>query len=301
MTPTLTVGLPSFGAALDGDWRRLLDLARAAEAAGVDRVVLPDHVVTGPHTDEYQWGPFPQPPDAPWLEPLTVLTAIATVTETLRLTTGILITPLRPAVLLAKTVATLDQLSGGRVDLGVGTGWLRDEFDAEGLDHAARGQLLTDGIAACRALWEGTPATLATPTVTLDRILCAPRPAQARIPVLFSGVLHRRNVRRIVELGDGWIPIMGATVDDIAAGTALLRAELAVAGRDPATLQVRAPAVVARDAAGGIDLGATMASVPALVEAGAPEIRSDLRHAAPDLSDPEAGYARLVTAFRAAL
>ncbi len=133
-TPTLTVGLANFGATFaSGEWARFLDLGRAADDAGIDRVVLVDHVVMGPHTENYAWGKFPVPPDAPWLEPLTMLSAIAAVTSRVRLATGILIAPLRPAALLAKQVATLDQLSGGRVDLGVGTGWQREEYDAEGL------------------------------------------------------------------------------------------------------------------------------------------------------------------------
>ncbi len=113
--PTLTVGLPNFGNTFaSGEWRRFVDLGRAAEDAGIDRVVVVDHVVMGPHTENYVWGKFPVPPDAPWLEPLTVLTAIAAVTAQVRLATGILIAPLRPAAFLAKQVATLDQLSGGR-------------------------------------------------------------------------------------------------------------------------------------------------------------------------------------------
>ena len=162
--PTLTVGLPNFGAFYARDeWHRFIDLARAAAAAGVDRVVVVDHVVMGPNTDAYSWGKFPTPADAPWLEPLTVLAAMAAVTTRIRLATGILIAPLRPAVLLAKQAATLDVLSQGRLDLGVGTGWQREEYDAEGLDFAARGQLLTDTIAACRALWRDTPAAIDTP------------------------------------------------------------------------------------------------------------------------------------------
>ncbi len=137
--PTLTVGLPNFGAFYARDeWHRFVDLARAADGAGVDRVVVVDHVVMGPNTDAYNWGKFPTPPDAPWLEPMTVLAAMAAATTRVRLATGILIAPLRPAVLLAKQAATLDVLSQGRLDLGVGTGWQREEYDAEGLDFAAR-------------------------------------------------------------------------------------------------------------------------------------------------------------------
>ena len=243
--PTLTVTLPTFGEALGGEWRRLLDLAVAAEEAGVDRVVVPEHVVLGANTDAYPWGRFPAPPEAPWLDPMVVLSAIAGVTTRLRLGTGILVAPIRPAVVLAKAVATLDVLSEGRVDLGVGTGWQREELEAAGVSYEDRGRLLTDTIAACRALWTDLPASFSSPTVSFTEIYCAPHPVQRPLPVWFAGTLHGRNLRRIVELGDGWIPIMGSAVADIAAGIDRLREALSAAGRDPAALQVRASVPIA--------------------------------------------------------
>ncbi|MHB8670291.1 MAG: TIGR03619 family F420-dependent LLM class oxidoreductase [Acidimicrobiales bacterium] len=294
--------MPTFGdLAGPQGWRRLVDLARQAEAAGVDRIVVPDHVVMGPRTDAYSWGRFPVPPDAPWLEPLTVLTAIAAVTGTIRLATGILIAPLRPAALLAKTVATLDVISGGRVDLGVGTGWQREEYLAEGLDFAARGRLLTDTVAACRALWEHTPADFTSPTLSFTEVFCAPRPVQARLPIWFSGVLHERNVSRIVELGDGWIPIMGASPDDIEDGIGRLHDAMAGAGRAPAELRVQAPLSVARDIHGRPDLAAMLDRVPTLLGIGVTDINVNLRAACPELDSCEAVLATLVEGFSSAI
>jgi len=270
--PTLTVSLPTFGQAPGAGWRDLLDLARTVEDAGVDRVVVTDHVVMGRNTDAYVWGRFPTPPEAPWLEPLTVLTAVAAVTERLRLATGVLIAPLRPAPLLAKQVATLDQLSGGRVDLGVGVGWQREEYEAEALDFARRGRMLTDTVAACRALWEHVPATFSSPTVSFADVFLSPSPLQARLPVWFGGTLHERMLRRVVDLGDGWIPIMGSSVDDLRNGTTRLREALADAGRDPAAVQVQAPVPLVRDDSRRVDLAASAAGVPALVEAGATDV-----------------------------
>ena len=298
MTPTLTVGLANFGPRPDGGWRHLLDLARHAEAAGVDRIVVVDHVVMGRNTQEYAWGPFPYPPESPWLEPLTVLAAIGAVTERLRLATGILIAPLRPAALLAKTAATIDVLTGGRLDLGVGVGWQREEFDASGFDFERRGELLTDQIAACRALWADVPASFRSGTVNFDDVFCTPLPVQERLPILFSGVLHRRNVDRIARLGDGWIPIMGAATDDIRAGVELLRRAMEDAGRPAGDLQVRAPLVVARDADGTPDLDASMASVPDLVAAGVTDVRAELRLAPGAADDPATAFGTLVEAFR---
>ena len=129
----ILLGLPP-GDMAGGDPAVVVDTARRAEEAGFAGVVISDHVVMGARTDRYPWGSFKQAPDCPWPEPLTVLTAVAAVTTTLRLCTGILIAPLRPATLLAKTAATLDVLSHGRLELGVGTGWQQEEFDAQGLD-----------------------------------------------------------------------------------------------------------------------------------------------------------------------
>jgi probable F420-dependent oxidoreductase len=252
--------------------RALLDLGRAAEAAGADRLVVVDHVVMGQHaTEQYVWSQRPFPPaDTGFLEPLTTLAALATVTSTVRLSTRILIAPLRPAALLAKTVATLDVLSGGRAELGVGVGWQREEYDAEGLDWDSRGALLTDTIAACRALWTQSPATFRSSTVTLDEIICSPQPVQDRLPVWFGGVLHDRNLDRVIRLGDGWIPIMTASLDDVRVGAKRLREAAAAAGRVP--VDVQAPVPVVRNERGAADLDRTAAGVPAAVEAGATDV-----------------------------
>ena len=223
--PQLSLGVATFGDPAGGSWRHVLDAARALEGAGVDRLVVSDHLVLGPNVADYPWGRFPTGPTDDWLEPLTALSAMAAATEQVRFLTGVLVAPLRPAAVLAKTVATLDVLSDGRVDLGVGVGWQREEFDAVGADFAARGALLDTTVAACRTLWSGDPLPVVGPDGAASEVWCAPRPAQARLPVWFSGTMTRRNLARVVELGDGWIPIMGATPGDVAAGVAALRAD----------------------------------------------------------------------------
>jgi probable F420-dependent oxidoreductase len=277
--PSLTVGLANYGSTYAaGEWHRLIELARAAEDAGVDRVVVVDHVVMGRHTENYAWGKFPVPPEAPWLEPLIVLAVIAAATTRVRLATGILIAPLRPAALLAKQAATLDVLSGGRLDLGVGTGWQREEYDASGLDFEQRGQLLSDTLAACKALWRDTPAAIATPTLTFSDIFCEPKPLQpGGVPLWIGGALHRRNLERTVRWGDAWIPIMGASLADIADGKQRIEAAWKDAGRDPAVLQVQAPLRVERGDDGRPDLGRSMATVPDLLAAGATDVHVTLR------------------------
>jgi probable F420-dependent oxidoreductase len=294
MTLQLSVGFANYGATPGGSWRGLLDLARAAEDAGVDRIIVVDHVVMGEHTENYQWGKFPVPPDAPWLEPLAVLSAMAAVTNRARLATGILIAPLRPAALLAKQAATLDQLSGGRLDLGVGTGWQREEYEAEGIDFEQRGQLLSDSIGACKALWHDTPASFSSPTLTFRDIYCEPKPVQpGGVPIWVAGTLHGRNLARLVDHGDAWIPIMGETTAGIADGVKRIRAAWGSAGRDPEQLQVRGPATIVAG-----DVAATMESVPELCGAGVTDVHVPLRAFARKLADAPKVMEELVARFR---
>ena len=271
--PSLTLSIPSYGPFFPPDrLAEVVGLAKGAEGAGVDSVLIPDHVVMSDQTQRYEWGKFPLPIDTPWLEPMTVLAAIAGATERVRLATGILIAPLRPAALLAKTAATLDVLSGGRLDLGVGTGWQKEEFDAMGMDYAKRGQLLTDSIAACRALWGPSPTDFASETVRFQKIWCEPKPVQSGGPaVFFSGTLTKRNMYRLTHLGDGWIPIMTETVDGMTEGVARIKQAWSEAGRDPDQLRVRGTLDVVKGEGGKPDLKRTLEGVRDLGARGATE------------------------------
>lgn len=270
----------------------LVELARRAEDAGFTGVSLSDHVLMGPRADRYPWGDFVFSPEAPWAEPLTVLTAIAAVTTRIRLTTGILIVPLRPAALLAKWAATVDVISGGRLELGVGTGWQQEEFEALGLDHAARGQMLTDSIGACRALWAGSPAAFDSPTVSFSDIWCDPKPVSAGgPPILFSGTLTSRNQRRILELGDGWIPIMGARRPEIAEGVATLRSQYSEHGRDADLLRVRSVSRIGRLEDGTPDVAATIELAASMLEVGVTDIDMPFSYFVRSLDDVEPYFA----------
>jgi probable F420-dependent oxidoreductase len=261
LLPRLTLGLPIAGQITGDDHRGLVEIAQLADGLGVDALTTSDHVVMGEELDQYRWGRFPFDKGVPWIEPLTLLSAIAGATADIRLVTGVLIAPLRPPALLAKTVATLDQLSRGRLDLGVGTGWQSAEYDALGLDFARRAQMLDDTIAACRALWGPSPTTFASETISFESIWCDPKPyRQGGPPVFFSGPLTARNVKRIVTWGDGWVPIMGASIDEARRGIEVLRAALADVGRDPHSLLVRMPVPPTRDDRGALDLGTMTAT-----------------------------------------
>jgi alkanesulfonate monooxygenase SsuD/methylene tetrahydromethanopterin reductase-like flavin-dependent oxidoreductase (luciferase family) len=142
-----------------GDIQKILRWSQVADKAGMDAVVVVDHVVMGENLSAYPYGAFPGGPDGPWPEPIVLLSAIAAVTTRIRLMTGILISPLRPTALVAKQLATLDVLSNGRTDIGVGTGWQKEEYDAVGLPFEGRFTRLEEQIAACQVLWRDAPAS----------------------------------------------------------------------------------------------------------------------------------------------
>ena len=151
----------------------LLELARLADESGVDQIVLSEHValakVVSGHPGrrgEPSNAPF-FPSDEEYPDPLVALAAIAAVTRNARLSTNILLAPLRPALVLAKMVATLDALSRGRLDLGVGAGWHREEFEAAGVRYRSRWQRMDETVLACRQLWQGGPSTFSSDTVVV--------------------------------------------------------------------------------------------------------------------------------------
>ncbi|EOM77495.1 TIGR03619 family F420-dependent LLM class oxidoreductase [Rhodococcus rhodnii] len=266
----LSVNVPNFGSTLaGGDWSALLDACVAAEDAGFDRVLVTDHVVMGSDTDDYTWSAFPSVPDDEWLEPLSVLAAVAARTSRIRLATGIVIAALRGGALLAKTAATVDRLSGGRLELGVGTGWQKREYEAVGLDFGERGRLLDDTLDTCRALWSSAPATIRTSAGEVGDVYCSPR---RPIPVWVSGSASKAVIARTVRYGDGWIPIMGIDDDTLAEQVRVFRKAFADAGRDPESLQVRGRLSVVRGGDGEIDLDATVEHSRTLVAAGATDL-----------------------------
>jgi probable F420-dependent oxidoreductase len=267
--PRLSLTMPVFGTFFAQDeLHRVLDFARAADAAGIGALKFVDHVVLGRDTSEYVWGGFTYGVDTPWLEPMVTVSAVAAVTEQVLLETAVVIAPMRPAVVLAKQAATVDVLSRGRLRLGVGTGWQPAEIESAGVPYEERGPRLTETMEACRVLWRDSPASYDGRFVSFREVHCEPRPASGSIPVWFSGPLNRRTLRRVVELGEGWLPIMDATPEQIAADVARLRDAYAAAGRDPAALDVSFAVRPQRGPAGGRDLDRTLELALELGEAG---------------------------------
>jgi len=283
-----------------GDPAAVLDAARAADEAGIHQLVLPDHVVMGSRVDRYPFGRFPYGPEEPWIEPLTMLAAMAAVTRRVRLATGVLIAPLRPAVLLAKTAATLDVLSDGRLDLGVGTGWQREEFDAIEVPFTGRTARMEDTVRACQALWtHEPPVSFSSPTVSFEDLWCEPRPTQpGGIPVWFGGGANEATARRVAELGAGWMPIGLMPRDELARAIELLRSAFENVGRDPATLAVRAGIAAVTHDDRHLDLDRTLDPVPDLGVMGVTMVSLGLGRFLRDADGVEQFFAEVGAAFR---
>lgn len=305
--PQLTVSLPTFAAEDPGDWSHMFARARAADTAGVDRLICSDHIVFGERLEEYgkaetggaAGGKQPTGPDGHWLEPLTTLSVIAGMTSRIRLRTQILLAALRRPAVLAKTTSTLDVLSGGRLDLGVGVGWQSEEYEVAGLPFEGRGRLLDHALEVCQVLWRDQRAAYASPELKFDAIHQMPKPLQpGGVPLWIAGTLRGTTVSRLARFGTRWIP-WGPDAADLKASIPRLKAMLAEAGASSDALEVvgrmrfsakdgpsgLAAAVerVAQDAAAGV--------TDFVLEAAIPE----------DQAEAEAMLRTVVAAFREAV
>ena len=188
--------------------RSYINIAKEAESLGFDAVSVTDHVVMGKNLHKYPFGKFPLPSEAPWYEPLSVLNMIGSHTASIKLATAILITPLRNPALLAKTAATIDVISNGRLELGVGLGWQKEEFEAAGVDFENREEIFWETLAILKKFWSDSPTSHQGKYFQFDDIWCNPKPIQgADIPLLFGIKMTSENAKKIAKVGDGWIPI----------------------------------------------------------------------------------------------
>ncbi|MBM4442254.1 MAG: LLM class F420-dependent oxidoreductase [Candidatus Rokubacteria bacterium] len=228
--------LPIWGPAATRE--TLIPLARRVEALGFDSVWASDHVVIPiAIASKYPYnatGQFPLPPDTTFLEPLTALALVAGVTERLRLGTTVLVLPHRHPVLAAKMLATLDHLAPGRVILGAGVGWMREEIELLGAPFAQRGAWTDEAIRIMRACWRESRVSFRGRFFSFPEVGFAPRPAAGTIPIWIGGHTPRA-MRRVAELGDGWHAAF-ATPAVMREGIAALREACETVGRDPAAL-----------------------------------------------------------------
>jgi probable F420-dependent oxidoreductase len=285
----LAIGITHLDHVLGPGPAALLDVARLVDELGFAQLVVSEHVVMGKATPGHPGSTAAFPFDAtePYPDPLVLLGAIATATRRVVLSTGIVIAPLRPPVLLAKLAATVDWLSGGRFELGIGSGWHDAEFEALGVPLDERVARLDDALQVCRHLWTGEAAAYSSAHTTFGEITFRPLPVQARLPIWVAGAANRAMARRVARWGDGWSAIGSTGRDEVAHGADLLREAYDEAGRDPATVRVRATPLLPRTLSPAKRLDAWIAAVPDLEAAGATVVQLPLPAMVRERSDIE--------------
>ena len=219
----------------------LAAVGREAEARGVHGIWVGEHVVTFEHYASHypyaEGGKIPMPPGSGLLEPFTTLAFLAAVTTSVRLGTAMCLLPQRNPVYSAKEVATVDWLSGGRVDLGVGVGWLREEFEALEVPWERRGERTDEYLHVLRALWCEDPSSFSGTYYTLPPCNLHPKPVQVPHPPIHIGGESEAALRRTARVAQGWHTFNRAPAD-VPAALSHLEALLHEEGRSRADLKV---------------------------------------------------------------
>jgi len=232
--------LPVYGPAATRE--ALLAFARRMETLGYDSLWASDHIVIPWRiTSKYPYnetGDFPLPPTANFLEPLTALALVAGATERIRLGTTVLVLPHRHPVLAAKMLATLDHLAPGRVILGAGVGWMREEIELFGVAFEQRGAWSDEALRIMKACWREEHPSFRGAFVSFDPLGFAPKPARGTIPIWIGGHTPRA-LRRVAELGDGWHAAF-PSAEKLKGGLAELAAACRTAGRHLKSLTLSA-------------------------------------------------------------
>src|SRR5215213_6650554 len=190
----MRIGIASFfGTSPRRDFTFVAEFAACAEELGFSTFYVPEHVVFFPsYTSKY---PYTPDGSAPWngpsgvslYDPLFVCAAAALATTTLRFTTSVLILPERPALLAAKEVMTLDHLSKGRFDLGIGIGWSQEEYEALDMPWDRRGKRCDEYMEAMRCAWQNDPATYKGTYVSFEDVVLRPQPINGTVPLIVGG------------------------------------------------------------------------------------------------------------------
>ena len=238
------------------DPAQAVELVQAGEEAGFDSAWTVEHTVvpegyasTYPYSDDGKMAGGMD--DVPLPDPLIWMAYAAAATSRLKLATGILILPQHNPVITAKQVATLDHMSGGRVLLGIGVGWMREEFEAIGTPFEDRGRRTDEYVAVLRELWGAERPSFQGEFIQFDGAYCRPQPANGTVPIIVGG--HSRPAaRRAGRLGDGFFPARDAPGELIS----LARQTAEEHGRDPDALEITA------------SLPADLDDIPALAAAG---------------------------------
>lgn len=225
-----------------------LAMAEMADRLGYGFVSVNDHVIvpggvasTYPYSEDGSWGGSEE---GACFEQLSLLSFLAAATKRVRLLTSVMVVPHRHPILAAKMIATADVLSEGRVTVGVGAGWMREEFELLGAPYEGRGRATDEYIAAFKALWTMRRPSFSGEFVKFDNVLFAPKPVQRPGPPIWVGGESEAAQRRVAKLGDGWYPGSGNpanrldTAERLRAGITKVRGMVEKAGRDPGKLDV---------------------------------------------------------------
>lgn len=238
----MQLGLHALGIGAGAD-RAVIDaVAAGAERGGFASLWSGEHVVMVdrsashyPYSDD---GRIAIPSTADWIDPLIGLSFAAAATSSIGIATGVLLLPEHNPVVVAKQAATLDSLSTGRLTLGVGIGWSREEFDALGVPFERRGARTKEYVAAMRTLWRDDIASFEGEFVAFDSVRVNPKPAGGRsIPIVLGGNSDAA-LRRVAAWGDGWYGFNLADVAEVAERIAFLGDQCAEHGRDRSELRV---------------------------------------------------------------
>ncbi len=225
------------------------EMATAIEDAGFESVWTVEHVIWPTQYDSaYPYSPsgkMPGDASSPIPDPMVWLTYMAALTTKVKLATGILILPERNPLVLAKSAATLAALSGDRFELGIGVGWLEEEFDALGVPWAKRGARTDDYVAAMRALWAGDNASHDGEFARFENVTSNPKPPSGAVPIIVGGH-SKAAARRAGRLGDGFFPGTGLdgspeAMKKLCELIDVMRQAAADAGRDPEAIEITAP------------------------------------------------------------
>ena len=244
-------------------------VARLAEELGFDSIWLPEHVVIpASYESTYPYTKEGLPGDDQWPDPLACLTYAAAVTKKLKLGTCVAILPEHNPLELAKELATIDVLCNGRLLYGIGTGWLREEGEALGIEWKTRGARTDEAIAIMRGAWSGDAFSFEGKLFRFAAVKCSPKPPRRTIPIIYGG-MSPAAARRAARLCDGFFPV--GTPDELRHALQRLREECAAIGRNPDTVEITCatanlPDFKSRDARAWVDevaaLGAHRVLVP---------------------------------------
>jgi probable F420-dependent oxidoreductase len=215
---------------------RVTGVAKMAEAAGCESFWVPEHthvpLSTASRRPSARAGEAPEEMEREFrhmLDPFVALAAVASVTTTIKLGTAICMVPVRDPIITAKAVATLDQLSDGRVLFGVGAGWIEEELSDHGIDPAQRWRLLREHVEAMKELWTSEEPQYKGTHVNFGRCACYPKPVQKPHPPILVGMHGPRALQHVVRWGDEWLPGIGRIEERVAE----LQQRAADAGRPP--------------------------------------------------------------------